>query len=339
MNVEQRVRLVGRLAVIFLLSGFLFSITEARQVFRNPAMEPNDEAQKAYIRGRELAERGRFEEAAAEFQNAAKLRGGNCVECFQMLAQVELQSGKYREAAAAYRQAIELKPSNEAELHNALGVAFFLQKDKEGYESAVTEFRQAIDMSKGRVVKAYYTLGHALIKAGRPGEAKEAFRQYLEREPNASEAAEVRALIADPGKAGEPFAPVFSVKTTNGDEVSLEKLKGKVVLLDFWASWCKPCRADMPEIRKIWKKYGGDQFVIIGINLDRNRRDFDQYVKEEAVVWPQYFDGHIWDNKISLLYHVNAIPHSVLIDREGVIREIGLRGGRLSNAIGELLKK
>jgi thiol-disulfide isomerase/thioredoxin len=134
-------------------------------------------------------------------------------------------------------------------------------------------------------------------------------------------------------------ASSFAVKSHTGAELSLEKLRGKVVLLDFWASWCIPCRFDLPEVKKIWKKYGGEQFFLIGINLDSNRPEFDAYMKEEGINWPQYYDGLGWGNKISQLYGVYSIPHTVLIDQDGVIQATGLRGEELSEKIGELLKK
>jgi thiol-disulfide isomerase/thioredoxin len=146
-------------------------------------------------------------------------------------------------------------------------------------------------------------------------------------------------MIANPKFVGEPFARGFNVKSSAGEELSLEKFKGKVVLLDFWAAWCGPCRIEMPEVKKIWKKYGGDQFVIVGVNLDSNRAAFEAYMKQEGLAWPQYYDGLGWSNKIARLYGVSGIPHTILIDREGIIRGVGLRGGGLSSKIGELLKK
>ncbi|HXF41780.1 MAG TPA: TlpA disulfide reductase family protein, partial [Blastocatellia bacterium] len=122
-------------------------------------------------------------------------------------------------------------------------------------------------------------------------------------------------------------------------DLVLEKHRGKIVLLDFWATWCIPCRADIPEVRKIWKQYGGDQFLIIGISLDSNRALFDGYVKEEQLTWPQYYDGLGWGNALARLYGVYAIPHTLLIDQDGVIQATGLRGEDLSAKVDELLKK
>jgi thiol-disulfide isomerase/thioredoxin len=188
------------------------------------------------------------------------------------------------------------------------------------------------------VAKAHYNLGYALIKAGREEEGVAALSRYLEVNPSANDASAVRAVMANPKLAKEKFAVGFKVTSHTGDELSLEKLKGKVVLLDFWAVWCGPCRRDMPEVKKIWKKYNGDSFILIGINLDKSEQVFEDYIKQEEIAWPQYFDGLGWDNKVSRLYNVHAIPHTVLIDHEGIIRAVGLRGGALSNKIGDMLK-
>jgi Tfp pilus assembly protein PilF/peroxiredoxin len=306
--------------------------------FHNPGMETSEEFKQSFKRASDLARRDP-EAAIDEFKKAAKLRGGRCPECHQSVAQIYFRFGEYRLAASAYRQAVELKPSNEADLYNALGVSLYLLKEKKMYDEAVVALTQAIDLSKGKLTKAYFNLGCALIKAGREEEGVAALRTYLERAPAAADAEDARRIVANPKLAGESFARGFRVKSTAGDDLSLEKFKGKVVLLDFWAVWCGPCRVDMPKVKKIWKKYSGDRFVIIGVNLDSNRKTFEDYVEQEGLTWPHYFDGLSWNNKIARLYWVTAIPHTVLIDQEGIIRGVGLRASGLSSKIGELLNK
>jgi tetratricopeptide (TPR) repeat protein len=317
----------------------LASCAAAQEVFRNPALEPEDESQKAFTHARVLMRQGRPEEAIAEFKRAATLRNGKCAECYSFIGQINFQTQNYKEAAIAFRQAAELKPDNQAEMYNALGVVLYLQNDNKLLDEATTVLKRSIELSGGKVVKAYHHLGIVLIKAGKTDEGIAALKSYLEASPDAYDAGQIRLIIANPKMAGENIALPFKVTSSEGEELSLEKFKGKVVLLDFWASWCGPCREDMPHVRSIWKKYSGDQFIIIGVNLDSNRKAFEDYAKQEEITWPQYYDGRRWGNQLAQLYKVDAIPRTVLIDQDGIVRAVGLRGGSLSNKIGELLKK
>jgi tetratricopeptide (TPR) repeat protein len=330
----------GFLSLLIIVTFLLFAgpVTRnaaAQDTFRNPAMEPQDEFQKSFSRARGLARQGRAGEAIKEFENAAKLHNNQCAECFYFIGQLHLQMQSLKEAAAAYRQAIELKPANLAEMYNALGVALYLQDNKKSMQEAATAFSQSIELSGGKVVKAYYNLGHALLKQGKEEEGKAALKAYLEADPGSSNAEEVRALLANPKLVGEKFAPGFEVASTTGEQLSLAGMRGKIVLLDFWATWCGPCRVEMPEAKRIWAKYGGDQFVIIGVSLDHNLGSLETYVKQEGITWPQYYDE---GGRISTLYNVRGIPQTVLIDQDGIIRAMGLRGGALSNKVGELVK-
>jgi tetratricopeptide (TPR) repeat protein len=339
LEVEMTKLITRSLAGVLLCVTWIALPASAQEVFRNPAMEASDEVTQVMNRARDRARQGDPDGAIKEYREALKLRGGNCPECFEMIGKIYFQLGKYKDAAVALKSAVDLKPSNEAELCNALGVTYFLQRDKKSYEDAVIALKRSIELSNGKVVKAYYNLGCSLIKLGKDEQGVASLRKYLELAPNANDADEVRAVIANPKLAGERVAPAFKVSSTRGEELSLAKLRGKVVLLDFWATWCGPCRYEMPEVRKIWKKYSSDHFLIVGINLDDDRAAFDGYVKEEGLTWPQYFTGGGWDNIVARQYGVHAIPHTVLIDEEGVIRAVGLRGSDLSNKIGELLKK
>lgn len=304
---------------------------------QNSQPKPSDEFQKAFDNATLLLRAGQIDEAINEFRRAAKLRDDKCAECFQRIGQILLQQRQLKEAATAFQQAADLKPANQAEMYNILGVALYLQNEKESYDQAVIALQKAIELSNGKVVKAYYNLGFALIKADKEQEGIAVLKKYVELDPDAQEVSQARAVIGNVKMVDARVAPTFVVKSSTGEELALEKLRGKVVLLDFWASWCIPCRIDMPEVRRIWKKYSGDRFTIVGINLDSNRPAFDAYIKAEAVTWPQYFDGQGWGNVISRKYGVYAIPHTVLIDRDGVIRATGLRGEELDEKIGELL--
>jgi peroxiredoxin len=220
-----------------------------------------------------------------------------------------------------------------------LGVSLYLMDDKKALEESISTFRQVIDLAGEKYPKAYYNLGFALIKAGKEKEGVDALKKYIALEPNSSQAGAAKTVIDNPKLAGEKLAIDFKVKMISGEEVSLSSLKGKVVLLDFWATWCGPCVTEMPAVKATWQKYQKDNFVIVGISLDNSKKAFDSFIKKEGIDWFQYFDGAGWDNKIARLYNIHSIPHTVLIDHQGVIRAIGLRGQQLYKRIGDLLQQ
>ena len=128
----------------------------------------------------------------------------------------------------------------------------------------------------------------------------------------------------------------FHVTDLNGEALSLEQYRGQVVLLDFWATWCPPCIAEIPNVKKTYEKYKDQKFQIVGISLDRSREPLEAYIEKENLTWLHY-----WDNigKVSNLYKVQAIPSTFLIDGEGIIRKTNLRGYRLETAVAELVEK
>jgi peroxiredoxin len=129
----------------------------------------------------------------------------------------------------------------------------------------------------------------------------------------------------------------FSGKTAKGDPIALKDYRGKVVLLDFWASWCAPCRKEMPNVKKVYDTYHGKGFEIIGVSLDDQESKYKNYMSREKLPWPQIFDGKGWRSEIGMLYAVTSIPATYLIDRDGIIRYKNVRGGELEEAVKKLV--
>lgn len=113
---------------------------------------------------------------------------------------------------------------------------------------------------------------------------------------------------------------------------------GKVVLLDFWASWCPPCRADMPHLVNIYRQYKNKNFEIVGISLDRTHDAWLKGIKDLNITWPQLSDVKFWQSEAAALYGVNSIPHTVLIDKDGTIIDKNLRGESLEARLAETVK-
>jgi len=134
--------------------------------------------------------------------------------------------------------------------------------------------------------------------------------------------------------------PDFAEKDLNGNAISVGGLKGKVVLVDFWATWCGPCRAELPNVIATYKKHHGEGFEIIGVSLDSDRDKLDAFLKkQDGMTWPQYFDGQGWSNKLATKYGVEAIPFAVLVGKDGKIIGKELRGEALEAAVATALAK
>lgn len=145
--------------------------------------------------------------------------------------------------------------------------------------------------------------------------------------------------VQDALAVGSPF-PDFAVQDLAGKPLSVAGFKGKVVLIDFWATWCGPCRAELPNVIDTYKKYHSQGFEIIGVSLDSDRDKLDAFLKQEdGMTWQQYFDGQGWSNKLAVKYGVEAIPFAVLVGPDGKIVGKDLRGDDLRTAVGAALAK
>lgn len=130
--------------------------------------------------------------------------------------------------------------------------------------------------------------------------------------------------------------PDFTVKGLDGKPLSVGALKGKVVMVDFWATWCPPCRAELPNVIKTFQKHHGEGFEVIGVSLDAERDKLDDFLKtQDGMTWPQYFDGKGWENELATKYGVQAIPFTLLIGPDGKIIGKDLRGDDLEAAVAK----
>ena len=133
--------------------------------------------------------------------------------------------------------------------------------------------------------------------------------------------------------------PDFNEKDSAGKPLSIANYKGKVVLLDFWATWCGPCVHELPNVIKTYDTHHKQGFEIIGISLDKEQEKLASFTKEKNMTWVQYFDGLVWQNKLAVKYGVNSIPATYLLDGQGTIIGKDLRGEDLDKAVAKALAK
>ncbi len=188
-------------------------------------------------------------------------------------------------------------------------------------------------------------------KKGATGDTRPAAAQKAEPAPpvvQGKEAVPVSASVKPAPNAntiaeGCTF-PALEFAGLRGDPVNLANLKGKVVLLDFWATWCGPCRKVMPDLVETYKEYHDQGFEVVGISLDQDPSQLEQYLRDTGITWAQYYDGLGWNNKIARRFGVRAIPHVVLIDKAGIVhfntdydqQKPPLHGVELKNVVAKL---
>ncbi len=124
-------------------------------------------------------------------------------------------------------------------------------------------------------------------------------------------------------------APEFTMKSLEGEDISLNDFRGKYVLIDFWASWCGPCRRENPNVVKMYNKYKEHDFEILGVSLDKQKNRWEQAIQKDGLTWPHVSDLKGWQNAAAKQYGVTSIPHTVLVDKEGKIIARNLRGPAL----------
>jgi thiol-disulfide isomerase/thioredoxin len=277
-----------------------------------------------------------YSELLQEIRGMEKEGGGTQQS---MIAMVDRMETLFKDYIGKYPESVEAKDAKFQ-----LGLIYTtLQRAK----LAVTYLSDYIDSSEGenaeKVGYAYYYLAEAYKASDKFDEAKKHYEKFISDYPTANPQAiaQARVAIEDMGTlkklaiGSEPIA--INVKGSKGEDLNLEKYKGKVVLLDFWATWCGPCRADMPHVVQLYKKNKDKGFEIIGVSLDQNRAAFDRYIQANDMAWPQHFDGRGWNNEIAMKYRIRSVPATFLLDRDGKIRYRSIRGKDLEQAVEKLL--
>jgi thiol-disulfide isomerase/thioredoxin len=304
----------------------------------------NEKAQKTYqevlryLHGREKIP------AFESFKKADKQDGGHCVACQKQVIKfgVELEDWKAAEFAAQEMVAEAQGDRGMALAHyefaNVLMTEGMVRKKDEYLSRAHEEIVRAIT-AFANFPNALFIDGQLLARLQQDEAAKERFAQFVKMSP-ATDPNHGRALryISRPELARAKMTPAFSVTTIDGKQVSMDDLQGKVVLLDFWATWCEPCREALPHIRKVAKKFEGQPPVILSVSLDTDEQKWKEFVGKNEMTWPQYRDGG-FTGPTATMFGVKSIPHTYTIDADGVLQEEHIGDSAVEGKLKKLLER
>ncbi|MBX3463770.1 MAG: TlpA family protein disulfide reductase [Planctomycetes bacterium] len=203
----------------------------------------------------------------------------------------------------------------------------------DGAEKALRELVDNAGDDINALVEATTMLGELLVDAGKKDAAVELLTSTGEARSEVRGLKEHLAGIAASYEliGTEPVA--IDEEDIAGKPIQLGDYKGKVVLLDFWATWCGPCVAELPNVLAAYEKYHGHGFEIVGISLDKDRGAFDKFIADRKMTWRHHFDGKGWQNVVAQAYGVRSIPATYLIGPDGKIAAVGLRGEQLERRL------
>lgn len=299
--------------------------------------------------GRLSLERKEFDDALKMFKRANDMlvkEGKTCAECFSLMAQAYTGLESYKKAVESSDQAIVLAAENmviAAHAYRSKGLALQTwanRKDQKKLQAAEAAFRQGLTLTSVLPV-LHYDLGVTLLQMNRDPEGIAELQQYIKDEPDGSFVERAKKMAANPRRARENYAPDFSFTSSDGKQISLDDLAGKVAVLDFWGTWCGPCVESVPELRQLHQKYSQDpSFVLISISSDRDEDVWREFTEKYKMVWLQYRDK---DRRILRAFEITAFPTYVIIDHEGIVRHrtVGLNwtgSAGLDNVIKKQLK-
>jgi thiol-disulfide isomerase/thioredoxin len=224
---------------------------------------------------------------------------------------------------------------------------------KAKYMEAMSAIRAARPNGPAAVIAEFDKFGHQLAKefpkqsepwemlmlAAQNSEGEKStalYKEIAEGTPNARMKEAAANELKSRERLGKPLE--LSYKSVDGREVDVTKLKGKVVLIDFWATWCGPCVAELPNVKKAYDELHEQGFEIVGVSFDEDCDELKKFVAKNKMAWPQFCDGGGWNNAINKDFGIHAIPAMYLVDKKGVLRDMNARDG-LADKVRAMLKE
>ena len=252
-----------------------------------------------------------------------------------------LSSGLAAEDSAATADLKALVTKVQAKLKDGKPTEAELAPELKEFDALLTKYKADKSDEVAQILLMKAMLYKQVLKDDTKGDAEMARlkRDFPDSKPVAMLKQQEASEKIQAGLHEGAVFPEFSEKDLAGKPLSVAGYKGKVVLIDFWATWCGPCVQELPNVLKAYTKFHPQGFEIIGISLDSNRQKLESFIKEKNMTWPQYFDGKGWQNKLATKYGVQSIPATYLLDGNGKIIGSNLRGPELEAALDKALAK
>ncbi len=288
---------------------------------------------------KQLEARHQFAFAADGYKKANKLAGGQCLECLQAQFNAEMKAASFKDAGstAALMEQLATTPSGKATAEYRHAQALYASagdKPKPDKLQAVHGLLQEALGNYPKLPAALFMDGKILAQLGRMDEAKADFTQCVSCvSPKDPSKLRAEHFAENPELALHKMAPPFEVLALDGSRFNLDAMGGRVVLIDFWATWCGPCNMELPHMRQIAHEFADQPLVIISVSWDQDDAKWKDFVAKNGMTWVQYRDA---DHKLGDEFGINSIPHYFTIDSDGVLTAEMIGSG--SDVEGKLKK-
>ncbi len=307
----------------FFLPSCLSLLIIATAVAQSGPTDPK--AQKTYAEAQDLLKHQQNMWALEGFKKAAK-QDSHCIACDEQIINLVLEMGDYKAAISAGQNILMLvhNPKDVAAAHYLFATALLRAgsaKHKDDLlNQAQQEYKAAIEADPTLQPAIF---GEAMVLAwlNQDEAARARFTDYMKVANSASiEYKRAQRYSDRPELVRARLAPAFTVKTIDGKVVSLDDLAGKVVLIDFWATWCGPCREALPHVKEIAHKFAGQPLVVMSISLDTDDAKWRDFVTKNEMTWVLTRDSG-FEGKVATTFGVHAIPATFTIDVDGVLQD------------------
>jgi thiol-disulfide isomerase/thioredoxin len=311
------------------------------------AQESASAVAQAIAQGDLYQSKKKFDLALDAYHKADKLSHHTSALCYLKIASVERKLGDFSSALDNAKHAVKAAGEDKTLAIQAHLVRATLLTQMSGkptdkkLKEAEAEIRQALALDPAQP-RAHFDLGVVLLKQERDAEGLAELNAFVSSPGgNAATVAKARRFIASPIRAREPFAPDFSFVTHENKVVSNASLRGKVALLDFWGTWCPPCRASVPTLRNLQEKFTGKDFQLVSISSDGDEDVWRTFVEAQHMDWAEYID---LSGTVQEAFGIDSFPTYLVLDKDGVVRfrqsGFGMSTQEdLENAVSKALKR
>ena len=303
------VQMVNRLGPFLTLLASLCSVLLVAQS-QNPKFD------REMAAGRQAAGRANYADATMHLTAANQLQQGKCSECYVWLARIEMAKGDLKQALEQIEKAVVTATTGPQQATAQLyrGVVLGQQGN---LGQAETAFRAGAAANPG-CRECRFNLGFVLLKESKDAEGVAVLKAVAPEFAGTPRGSEIQKFIADPSLIRRDFAPQFSAKLRSGEEINLDTLKGKVVLLDFWGTWCAPCRASLPLLKELAAKVDPAKVAIISIDEADSKEKWERFTRQNGMNWFQVYDG---DQSLYRAFRVDGFPRYFILSKDGIILE------------------